>query len=249
MLLDEVDLILHPLKSELNFPIGAKFDLDGAERGERWSLPIHLIDAIFYAEERKLYVFEASSTALAILTRLKSAIEQGYQQRSLQRLPHIALLDFEFYHTTLKPIFADWAYLWLQKNHLHGVDRNEVWGTDWWCCGDCFHSWFLTFLADWQAVRYIIDGAAARSLANRVVANLIEDVSWLENMRLNCPSAGTAQCYDDEVQFLQKEIQSSEERVELINTIYAAEADFELVLQKQGKVCGMDIPGVLQTMY
>jgi len=84
MLLDEVDLILHPLKryvltimlmmsvllvwmiynqmssytyfnsftfffcSELNFPIGEKFDLDGSADGERWSLPIHLLDAIFY---------------------------------------------------------------------------------------------------------------------------------------------------------------------------------------------------------
>jgi hypothetical protein len=26
--MDEVDLILHPLKSELNFPIGTKLDLD-----------------------------------------------------------------------------------------------------------------------------------------------------------------------------------------------------------------------------
>ena len=62
MLLDEVDLILHPLKSELNFPIGAKFDLDGSERGERWSLPIHLIDAIFYASndlDSKLYVLRS----------------------------------------------------------------------------------------------------------------------------------------------------------------------------------------------
>jgi hypothetical protein len=37
MLLDEVDLILHPLKSELNFPIGEKFDLDGSDEGERWN--------------------------------------------------------------------------------------------------------------------------------------------------------------------------------------------------------------------
>lgn len=29
LLLDEVDMVLHPLKSELNFPIGEKFDLDG----------------------------------------------------------------------------------------------------------------------------------------------------------------------------------------------------------------------------
>ena len=32
MLLDEVDLILHPLKSELNFPTGEKFDLDVSEQ-------------------------------------------------------------------------------------------------------------------------------------------------------------------------------------------------------------------------
>jgi hypothetical protein len=35
MLLDEVDLILHPLKSELNYPTGPKFDLDGSEDGVR----------------------------------------------------------------------------------------------------------------------------------------------------------------------------------------------------------------------
>lgn len=28
LIMDEVDLILHPLKSELNFPVGAKHDLD-----------------------------------------------------------------------------------------------------------------------------------------------------------------------------------------------------------------------------
>jgi len=30
LIMDEVDLILHPLKSELNFPIGPKLDLDFA---------------------------------------------------------------------------------------------------------------------------------------------------------------------------------------------------------------------------
>ena len=33
MLLDEVDLILHPLKSELNFPLGEKVDLDCSDAG------------------------------------------------------------------------------------------------------------------------------------------------------------------------------------------------------------------------
>ena len=46
MLLDEVDLILHPLKSELNFPIGDKLDLDFSPL--RWDFAIHLLDALFY---------------------------------------------------------------------------------------------------------------------------------------------------------------------------------------------------------
>lgn len=33
---------------------------------------------------------------------------------------------------------AEWSYLWLQKQHLHGIDRNE-------------------------AIRYMLEGAAARS--------------------------------------------------------------------------------------
>ena len=43
-LLDEVDLLLHPLKSELNFPIGEKKALDCAPL--RWDLPIHMLDAV-----------------------------------------------------------------------------------------------------------------------------------------------------------------------------------------------------------
>jgi hypothetical protein len=67
MLLDEVDLILHPLKSELNFPIGEKFDLDGAEEGERWGLPIHLMDAIFYTQTSRVSTFEQRGIALGII--------------------------------------------------------------------------------------------------------------------------------------------------------------------------------------
>ena len=45
VLMDEVDVVLHPLKSELNFPIGQKEPVDFA--GERWELPIHVLEAIF----------------------------------------------------------------------------------------------------------------------------------------------------------------------------------------------------------
>ena len=41
LIMDEVDLILHPLKSELNFPIGTKLDLDFHPL--RWYVPFIII--------------------------------------------------------------------------------------------------------------------------------------------------------------------------------------------------------------
>ena len=51
LLLDEVDLILHPLKSELNWPLGLKTPLDLTRGGDvlhglRWQIPFVLIDAV-----------------------------------------------------------------------------------------------------------------------------------------------------------------------------------------------------------
>jgi hypothetical protein len=50
-IMDEVDTLLHPLKSELNWPLGLKEPLDftrsRAGNGLRWSLPSHLLDALF----------------------------------------------------------------------------------------------------------------------------------------------------------------------------------------------------------
>jgi hypothetical protein len=50
-IMDEVDLLLHPLKSELNWPLGHKEPLDFSRSsygvGLRWHIPSHLLDAIF----------------------------------------------------------------------------------------------------------------------------------------------------------------------------------------------------------
>ena len=50
--LDEVDLLLHPLKSELHWPLGQKQPLDFTTStlgdGLRWQIPFHLLDAIFF---------------------------------------------------------------------------------------------------------------------------------------------------------------------------------------------------------
>jgi hypothetical protein len=53
-IIDEVDTVLHPLKSELNFPVGEKVPLPDAE--ERWELPMCLIGHILSAlQDAKSY--------------------------------------------------------------------------------------------------------------------------------------------------------------------------------------------------
>lgn len=65
LLMDEVDVLLHPLKSELNFPIGFKSPIDLS--GYRWDLPIHLFEAVFFqqtGEQTPSESVSASSHAL-----------------------------------------------------------------------------------------------------------------------------------------------------------------------------------------
>eukprot|EP00457_Paulinella_chromatophora_P000002 gb/GEZN01000002.1/.p1 GENE.gb/GEZN01000002.1/~~gb/GEZN01000002.1/.p1 ORF type:complete len:6816 (+),score=1425.09 gb/GEZN01000002.1/:114-20561(+) len=144
MLLDEVDLILHPLKSELNFPMGEKDDLDVSQQGERWGLPIHLMDAIFFAETGQVSTVEGRGAALEVLKKLAQLLKDGYDCKALQRLPHITLLNLDFYQEKIKPIMAEWTYLWLLQHHLHGISRQE-------------------------ALRYLLEGAATRSAAASAV--------------------------------------------------------------------------------
>uniref|UniRef100_A0A7S1J653 ubiquitinyl hydrolase 1 n=1 Tax=Eutreptiella gymnastica TaxID=73025 RepID=A0A7S1J653_9EUGL len=120
LLMDEVDLILHPLKSELNFPVGAREDLDLAPH--RWRLAIHLLDAVFAAERGRMAVpFKESARAVALLDAVRQVVERGYEARAFQRSPHLVLLDSGFYHTHLKPLLADWLLLWLETQQLSGL--------------------------------------------------------------------------------------------------------------------------------
>ena len=82
-------------------------------------------------------------------------LSDGYASRSLQRLPHVTLLNTEWYHEHLKPVLADWVYLWLQKQHLHGVSRHE-------------------------AISYIVEGAVARSEATSKVTSLESAITKTE---------------------------------------------------------------------
>ena len=99
LIMDEVDVLLHPLRSELNFPIGTKYPIDLA--GHRWDLPIHLLNAVFDPD--------------GPLTQL---IQTGYDTHALQRTPHLVLLDLAFYHTQLLPVVAEYLVPWIKARVL-----------------------------------------------------------------------------------------------------------------------------------
>ena len=123
--MDEVDLLLHPLKAELNFPIGAKHPLDFSP--ERWTCAIHALDAVFYLERKAMSVpFHQSGRAHRILERLQAVIEEGYEQRALQRSPHLVLLNVEWYHQQMRPVMAQWMMLWLEANHVAGLCSEQM---------------------------------------------------------------------------------------------------------------------------
>ncbi|CAH0482965.1 unnamed protein product [Peronospora belbahrii] len=115
LIMDEVDVLLHPLRSELNFPIGNKFPIDLA--AYRWELPIYLIDAVL--------VSPTTVTALSgLILQLHAVLEEGYAAHTLQRFPHLVLLDMEFYEARMLPLLSKIAIEWLLK--LFRMSKMEV---------------------------------------------------------------------------------------------------------------------------
>ena len=118
LLMDEVDVLLHPLRSELNFPIGPRVDLDLSVSqklgdGIRWDVSWHILDALLFAQTGILSVPHSSQAALDLLHALAAKLEEGYARRVLQRIPHLVLLSRAFYARELKPLLVQWTLLYL----------------------------------------------------------------------------------------------------------------------------------------
>lgn len=131
LLLDEVDLILHPLKSELNWPIGLKDPIDFSRGklgiGLRWDIFYHLIDAVFYASTGKMSVaFKDSREAISILDQIRAVIQQGITEKHFQFTPHLCLLNRGFYHKNIKPMMARWQLLYLRNKRLPTVEDKHL---------------------------------------------------------------------------------------------------------------------------
>ena len=131
LIIDEVDLILHPLKSELNFPIGRKEPLDltlnKSQKGLRWEIPLFLLDAVFFGTEGRMTVpLHNSREAEMTLNKIRDVLDKGYQQRDLQRTPHLVLLSRAFYHIHLKPLLARWIVIWMSFRQASGLTDDQM---------------------------------------------------------------------------------------------------------------------------
>ncbi|CAL1140988.1 unnamed protein product [Cladocopium goreaui] len=107
---EAVDVVLHPLKSELNFPYGPKEPLDGSSpRAFRWTLPMHLFEALFLAQavlknrgrlpsQAEAQLSGAQGTRYKeIAVGLSKRLAQGYAMKALQASPHLVLLEDAFF--------------------------------------------------------------------------------------------------------------------------------------------------------
>ncbi|CAK8997192.1 unnamed protein product, partial [Durusdinium trenchii] len=143
-LIDEVDLVLHPLKSELNFPIGSfeMYDLGC----DRWHLAVHLLDALFLTDEGHAAagIFypdirncggKAGAAAAERISQLEQEIpeivKKGYDLLTLQKQPHLVLLSRAWYDKNLLRPLADWLACWIitrpeAGKFRSGVEYNDV---------------------------------------------------------------------------------------------------------------------------
>jgi hypothetical protein len=132
LLMDEVDMILHPLKSELNFPVGLRQPLDLTttknNKGLRWEIPWFLLDALFFHSTGKLSVplAEGSRQAEVVLSKIKAVIDEGLGQRLLQGTPHLVILNRSFYDLKLRPLLGEWLVQWFSFQAKTKITNEQI---------------------------------------------------------------------------------------------------------------------------
>lgn len=131
LILDEVDLILHPLRSELNWPLGNRRPLDFTSEkhaiGLRWELPLHLLDALEFAAHGTCVMnVPRSKNSELLLQRIARAVERGCRSRAMTRQPHLQLLEKHFYLRELRPLLARWLLLFIVKLGVTLLDEEEM---------------------------------------------------------------------------------------------------------------------------
>jgi hypothetical protein len=139
--MDEVDMILHPLRSELNWPVGPKEPLDftiasmatapGHPRGEsglRWKIASHLLDLFFCWRRHSLAgagAYAESLEAKNVLDEVSLLLNDAVKEKIyVSTSPHLILLDQNWYKKYLMPLVVRWMLLWLSGRC--GADDEDV---------------------------------------------------------------------------------------------------------------------------
>jgi hypothetical protein len=119
-MVDEVDLLLHPLKSELNYPVGDdKVPLHLAQDNYRWYAAMHMFEPLFHDGGpmcRKRYCMPdapPNTSRDALKARIWDRIRNGIDTSNVGSSPHVVLLNHRYYKRILQPLFAEWAVAWL----------------------------------------------------------------------------------------------------------------------------------------
>lgn len=127
VMMDEVDMLLHPLRSELRWPLGLKAPLDLTEPfghkindeesiGMRWRVAWHLISAI--REPSSSLPFQEIFEARQCIENLKSAISAGIDAHALAKSPHLVLLNRSCYQQTLLPHLTRWSIVFIRSKSV-----------------------------------------------------------------------------------------------------------------------------------
>ena len=127
--LDEVDLLIHPLRSELNYPLG---DAEPLHLGPlRWRLAMHLVTVVSTAASAAASALRLGQSAAAVCgavralcsvdadavdaaSALVEALRLGAIDKSLFIEPELFLLDAAWYPSVAAPLLARVACAWLR---------------------------------------------------------------------------------------------------------------------------------------
>ena len=125
LVLDEVDVLTHPLKSELNFPMGPKTALEPAPL--RWLVPIVIYAGLLTvttgapdAETGRWRVDCPAAAALSqsaagqkALQAMARVMAQAVAAGAVVLQPHVTVVDGNVYHDKVKETVARWITLFL----------------------------------------------------------------------------------------------------------------------------------------
>ncbi|GBE62026.1 EF hand family protein [Babesia ovata] len=116
VLMDEIDLLLHPLKSELHWPIGDKkplVHLRSSDHNIRWLLPWYMLRVMVPNTKEQISKHETQ-----LLERIQLCFSEGVVGCHVSQSPHLVLLNQQWYFGEMLPLMAEWVCLYLKKHQL-----------------------------------------------------------------------------------------------------------------------------------